>query len=893
VVDFTDAPMPGVTITIASPAMQGIKVLASDQDGDFFVTALPVGKYELRAELEGFKSILRKNLVVRLGGTVTLRLVMKLPELGEEIDVVDSAPAIDTEKLTIGDNLSHDFISNLPVLGGSFQSVVAFMPGVVDNGTGNPNVMGQGARSNQYFVDGVNTTDPVTNTFSANLNFDAIEEIEVISAGYDVRYGSATGAIINVVTKSGGNTFEGDFSAYFRTSDLVAGETLAEDSPTNNRRWEARGSVGGPILKDRLWFFGSYQYINSKTQLAPTLNFDRDYSRFPLVPEVWGSHYLHGKLTWQANDSHKVQITAESDPTSITNFDTNFATLPEALGWWRQGGWFGATRWDWTINPRMHLRTDVSYLNSYIKIAPMRWKDCDEHDSIGRCVDEDKNQPAHTTIGGLNYGNAVRYDFDRRNQAAVGSNLTASVDNVLGDHTFDIGVGYTWTGTKRDFGYLGNAWFIDVVGPDGDINAINDYRPSARYVIINNLNPYMTGNEVAGYIGDRWRPWDNLSVNAGARVDYSKLNSDFRSGVINWAGVSGGVGLGWDPGRDGRTQLSASYARVVEGSFLEQTSAENRSGLGWEYYTYDNDEQRYNLQASTVGRPDSGITHTSIVPPRMDQVTAGVRRELQRDLAGSLMLIWSSTRHHFEDDEVNLIWNGDGTDVVGNRNGVNTSVYRARTARDAFRRYLALQVEVRKNLSDNFELRGSYQFADTWTNLTTGYVGQVFSSYFDNPQQRWYETGRPSTIDRPHVAKVIGTYDNPSRFKFNESVAMGFRLGWVFEFTAGSPYNRFVYNQWDNSNSNLIYQRGTRFRLPATSKLDLRGVVALTVKGVAIDVIVEVFNVFNSRQITNVYQAIDDADGEPRVDSEGYIRFALPSARQGTRRLNLGARVQF
>ena len=248
----------------------------------------------------------------------------------------------------------------------------------------------------------------------------------------------------------------------------------------------------------------------------------------------------------------------------------------------------------------------------------------------------------------------------------------------------------------------------------------------------------------------------------------------------------------------------------------------------------------------------------------------------------------------WEDDEVNVVWNADGTDAVGFRTGQGADIYRLRTPQDGRRTYWGLTFLVRKQLSDNFEMLASYNFS----RLTSNAAGRGFSDRlgtsgdFDNAVQRYYEDGI-ATSDQPHIFRLQAAYDNPNVWKASEKFSLGYSLGGVMEFASGPPLNRLQYNTWRQGYSNYIYKRGTRERLPAYVNMDLRAALAMKIAGTQVDVILQIFNVLNSLDVAGADTRALDADGEVVEGSRGGAVFAQPVNYYFPRRFELGLRFSF
>jgi Carboxypeptidase regulatory-like domain/TonB-dependent Receptor Plug Domain len=300
VIDDGGGALPGAVVTLSSPVLiGGAQQRKTDEDGRFIFVELPPGSYQMVFAREGFGTVTRKSIAVGLGRTVDLTVELKYG--GAQVDVIDTGAVIDQDSTTSGQNFNSDFLSRVPS-GRTYQDVVNNTPGVVDNGSGNPNSGGASYNENSFMLDGVNITDPVTGTFSMNFNFDSIDEVQVVTTGFDPEY-NALGATISVVTKSGGNSMEvvtnafytnGNWSPQYDAQFASDGSTL---SPTGFDRERQYGSVGfqisGPVVKDRVWFLGSYEY--NRTLIAS--------AGVPL-PRDFDSHYFYGKLTAQPVSSH-------------------------------------------------------------------------------------------------------------------------------------------------------------------------------------------------------------------------------------------------------------------------------------------------------------------------------------------------------------------------------------------------------------------------------------------------------------------------------------------------------------------------------------------------------------------------------------------------------------
>ena len=905
VVDQADTPLAGVSLTLSSDSLQGGREIVTGEDGRFQFLALPPGTYRVDVEKEGFRTIIRTNLVVSTGKSVSIKLVMELPEVGETVEVIDRRPLIDTESTTQSMSLNSDFLKNLPS-GRSFQDVVQFLPGVT--GGGNPNINGGTLQSNQYYLDGSNTTDPVTGTFSMNFNFDAIEDLEVITAGYDARYNQGLGGTINIVTKSGGNTFEGTFSGYYQTSGLqAAGNAYNTQRRSDFDRLEGNASLGGPIIKDRFWFFVAYQYNWTRSLPASNIDNGRDFAKFPLSPRTWNSHFIIGKLTAQPFAANKFTFTFRTDPTDINNTDAgNIYTVDSAQRLWRQGGLGLSLAHEVQILGRAVLTTTASYNYSTILITPQNWKGCTDRDSRGLCLDPDLQ--AVTTWGGFGQSGpglntaTGNYNLNRRHNLQIRTDLSVNLDRLLGSHSIDAGVSVNPVWENFDFGYHKNQIRINIphdaddsgIWEANEVSDVDSYDPLGRYLIVNTGVERSPGIMVDAYLQDRWAPTRGLQITLGARLQRSNLQNNLGEPIVDTTAVSWGATVSWDPFRDGKTQLLGAYSQNVDPGLLALSTYINRSAFNSEFYSWEPDQRRYAEDGGRATSPAGNITHPDFVPARSHEVFVRAQREIARDLAAEANFIYRDFTNMWEDDEVNFVWNKDGTNPVGFRNGQDTSVYRLRTPQDGHRTYWALQLIVRKQLSDNFQMLASYSFSRLLSNSAgRGFSDRVGTSVdFDNPTQRWYEDGI-ATSDQTHVLKIAATYDNPGVLKVSEKFSLGYAIGGTMDFASGTPVNRLQENEYFGSFTNYIYKRGTRERLPAHMELSLRASLALSIASTQVDIIVQAFNLLNSTDIAFADQRALDAEGEAVVGPNGDAVYSSPTGYYQPRRFELGVRFSF
>jgi hypothetical protein len=258
--ESTDEALVGVTVVASSNALQGTQTAITDENGFYKLTNLPPGDYIITfyyADLE----VRRSGVTVGVQKTTPVFQKLNTTGAGEKIEVVGHTPAIDPTSTTQGITLDQEYTKNIPIPGRTFDAALGAAAGSQNDGIG-VSFSGSSSLENQYYVDGVNTTGLGFGTVGSPVLNDFIEEIEVITGGYNAEFGRSTGGIVNVVTKSGSNEFQGSVFGYISPGQLIAQrertptQSSAIDAETNTDYEADFGfEVGGPIIKDRVWFY--------------------------------------------------------------------------------------------------------------------------------------------------------------------------------------------------------------------------------------------------------------------------------------------------------------------------------------------------------------------------------------------------------------------------------------------------------------------------------------------------------------------------------------------------------------------------------------------------------------------------------------------------------------
>jgi hypothetical protein len=357
-----DEPLEGVTVTVTSPALQGKKSVKTDGSGTYRVPNLPIGTYRVRFALDGFKPYARTDVALGADQTIRLNATLQPNELDESEVFVD-APTVDVGSATTGRTVDKDFTEHVPVVSPgargsrsrSFESLAETAPGAKADDFGT-SMNGTTSPENQFVIDGVSVNDPAYGILGTPLSIEFIQEVRVISGGYMPEFGRATGGIYDVVTQNGSNEFHGSVFTYVtpgvfegpRERERTNGQTISLDTELININ-DFGFDLGGPIVKDKLWFYAGFDAAFSRYRITRRLNRIRvdpatldqqfDGDGFALVDPIPGTERSYnatartyqyiGKLTWAVSENHLLSATVYGAPT-LSGGDGDFGIEPQS-----------------------------------------------------------------------------------------------------------------------------------------------------------------------------------------------------------------------------------------------------------------------------------------------------------------------------------------------------------------------------------------------------------------------------------------------------------------------------------------------------------------------------------------------------------------------------------
>src|SRR5688500_4708957 len=403
--------VPGATVTVNGP--QGSRTFTTDTDGRFNAPFLTPGTYSVRAELTGFKAVDITGVSVQLGQTTDVAIKMEVGGLTETISVVSSQVVIDASSTTTGSVLSSDLLERVPV-GRRFSDALYLAPGVSRSGSAgpaNPSSSCGSGLDNQYVVDGVNVTNQgygalgsysiIFGSLGNATPFDFIKEIQVKTGGYEAEFGQSTGGVVNVITKSGSNNFRGSVFAYSRPGALQGDykEFQSENGTVQfgkNEQSDAGFEINGPIIRNRLFFFGAVNPSWETREFKAPAGFPLESLGF--VERKRSNLNYSAKATWQISNSHRLDASFFGDPSKgelgpqrVSALTAQTTSRYSELG--KYGGNNQSVRYDGVLSPTFLIEASFANARNQIEELPM----VDEWLTIDRRV------TPNITTGGIGF----------------------------------------------------------------------------------------------------------------------------------------------------------------------------------------------------------------------------------------------------------------------------------------------------------------------------------------------------------------------------------------------------------------------------------------------------------------------------------------------------------
>lgn len=536
VVDEEGNPLPGAAVALSGPRIMGTKTYITSQKGKFrFPALLPGGDYQVRVEMSGFKTTIRKGLIVNVGKTTEVHITLEITTIKEEVTVTAPSPVIDVETSKVSVHYGSEFLASLP-MSRDLYGLQNSIPGAISEGVDyrrTSSILGGTVRSQLYQLDGVPMNDPATFYPMTNINVDVYEEIEFGIGSLPAEVGQADSVVVNIVTKSGGNKFTGSAAAYYTGDALTETLLSAEDNkaigvnPPRSYMDYKDGSLsfGGPLIQDKAWFFlngrrllwkranpETYDIRLQKINLREWTFNEAEKQHFDIEHQEWLGF---GKLTFQLAKNLRYMGMYHwnniYEPV-YQNRTSNTYTFACTIVWDHENTHTTTHQLNWVLNQNTFVDVRGTYVHRHFPIL-LRPEYANNYFVYDR-----ENQ--------VRWGNSYYGDDYIRKKALASVSLTHFADDLLGaSHEIKLGGEYEGTIYGLDRYKDGNPYYTYW----RDYNAGNKYyySTSGKRGRLR-VRPFGPRGTVWKY--DNTRRWSayvqdsittgRLAINAGLRFDY-------------------------------------------------------------------------------------------------------------------------------------------------------------------------------------------------------------------------------------------------------------------------------------------------------------------------------------------------------------------------------------
>jgi hypothetical protein len=537
------AVIPQAKVEITSPALLGgPRETTSGPDGTYVFLNLPPGRYTVTASFEGFKTIVRSDIEVLPNSTITVDVVLPIGALTESVTVTGAPPVVDTKAATLDTRFRGEMLSKLPTSRDAFYDVALTAPGMFE-GSGapsqttefqSPTAYGSATNENVFLINGVDATSPRAGSFGSlvNVNYDAVEEVRIVATGSKAEYANFSGAAIDVLTKSGSNTFRGTGAFYSKLGDPASnqpdtgedwGTTFLYVNPDDvlsgetNKDWEVSATFGGPIAVDRVWFFGAFNALRNEG-LRPRWSLEN----------TWAGNYADAKISAAPAKNQRLWGSYHYENNDGTGW--SWGSEPE----WDTTMTYGAkTRnhtpsAEWQMFPNNRTTVSAKYLGFWTDDQPHVPADAPDHPGY-------INWWKWATYG---INGAFPYvEAQKSSRQTIQADLSHYAEQFLGKHDIKFGVQYTkgrgnWMG-----GYFQNS--VNFLYPQRwtqSVANMQSWYGDTGLMFYNNkdsLNPFLTvrtADSTGFFFDDQWSVGTRLTLNLGLRFD--RMTTKYGTGEV-------------------------------------------------------------------------------------------------------------------------------------------------------------------------------------------------------------------------------------------------------------------------------------------------------------------------------------------------------------------------
>ncbi|BCS34830.1 membrane protein [Luteitalea sp. TBR-22] len=934
ITDTSGAVLPGTTVTITNKGTGAVRATTTNGEGLYTVPDLEPGRYGLVVELSGFAKAEFAEVAITLGKTIKIDAQLKVGDLSEVVQVSGAPQDIDVRSTLVAHNVREEEIDRLPK-GRSFQSIALTAPSVNSGEIeGGFQVNGASGAENSFTVDGVVTNSLVDGRSRQNTVFEFLQEVQVKTAGIGAEYGGALGGVISAVTKSGGNTFRGEGHYYYEGSPLGAGPvkrlvldpsddvtvSYVQDSEQPDHRNEIGGSLGGPILRDRLFFFASYspRFANrTNTYLFNNGTENGSIQRKQTYTQAFGKvTFRAGRMT-ASGSTLFTPTTSEGTLPAYNGAARDVITSSMAANEVNLARGFKTQQFNTTGNVDVALSS-----TSFFSVRGGYFRDNYEDTGIPNTTNY-LYQTSSVGLAGVppsvqgpiltqNTPRALIVENDTTKRGFINADYNVAF-NAGGAHSVKGGFGWQKTTNDANQAYPGG--YVNIYW-DRDFNFQgNRGRGIYGYYEVNNRGVQgQAGADIYSfYVQDQWTVGNRLTLNLGLRTENETVPS-FREGVPAMEFGFGDklaprLGASYDVRGDGRFKLYGSWGRYYDWTKYE-LSRGSYGGDTWQVYYRGLDTTDVgSLNLSNMPGADLWVvpgsfrdrrvpnfesTDPDIKPMYQDSTSIGTEYQFGANISVGAHYVHNDLSQTIEDIGA-VDASGNETYVIGNPGrGLATVQFPSGATPVGYpvpvpkRQYDALELTVNRRFANNYFWSASYVYSRLYgnysglaaseevntptTNVTSATAQQQGGSIarpggnanraWDIDEIFWDSRGNLDVLgrlptDRPHVVKLYGSYLLP----------FGTQVGAFFYAGSGTPLTTYVVST--NQTQLFVNGRGDMGRTPVLSRTDLLLSQEFGMGGgnKRLRLELNVLNVFNQKATRHEFNFLNRGAGAARASS--------------------------
>jgi hypothetical protein len=856
VADDTGGVLPGVTVTVTNIATNQARTVTTNDEGRYTFAGLQPGRYSFSCELPGFATFVRPEITLNVGSLATIDAVMRVSTVQETVTVTGEAPIIESARTDLSTVISREQIETLPTNSRNYLDFTLLTPATVENvsttsqGVG-LNVGGARAKEGSLLVDGFWNTDESFTFPRLKYSQDAIAEFQVVSMGGTAEFGRAIGGIVNAVTKSGTNTFAGSGYGYFRDTSLNSQDPLSKQRGAPKSEFERQlfgGSLGGPVLRDRTFFFGAAERLQEDT--PQDNNITADTGRILGLPAedvgaVTGTlrdTFAIAKVNHRVTQNHSVQlayvITKDVNATQFAAFATRsrrsrLTSTDQAY----QAQWTGiAVGGQWLHELRASYFPRDYALDSPNEGGPPLAPE-------GQLRENNAPNVNITRVANFGSGRLQLEMFTRPAHIIYSSTISKST------HAIKFGV----DGMFVDFRYLRYAGPATGTYNFASLDAFQrgqytTYSQTFGDPLIDRYHSY-----VSGYVQDSWTPSSRLTLNLGVRYDIEWLSTyrGLQFGKQDTNNFGPRVALSYDLTGRGKTIAKFSnglyYDRIFQNpitpTFFENRDILQQVAATWNFGQPGAPVYPQTFQNQLPANAPLGVRNVYIVPEDFDvpaayQSVASLDHAFRDDFAVGVSVLYSRSWDKELLFDRNLAFNEATqrfTRPDPNFRAIRQYSYEGKAE------YTGLVLEARKRMTSGF-------FFSTNATIARAFdQGDNFSTQVEDPRFPQNEYG--PQVDTPRFRLTAnGSYDI-NRFA-SVSAIFKARTGFAYDARAGSTVDL---NNDGNFNDRLPGFKRNDFRMPGNHSLDVRFTWQVPLRGAKrLQATVEAFNIYNRENVRTV-----------------------------------------